>query len=145
MLSRESQWNYSDQESCSDHRFITFTIAQNLSYRTRLTFRGIKYIVNSEKLEDVDANILREYSTIVSDYNTTGDVNSLDDKLCNMANAEPNASKLVTEYEEIVNAACKANFKTRTAGTTVKNKGKLIQDQKTNTKTDHREKCGLTS
>ena len=30
-----------------------------------------------------------------------------------MANAEPNASKLVTEYEDILNAACKTNFKTR--------------------------------
>jgi len=113
MLSRVSQWNYSDQESCSDHRYITFTIAQNLTYQTPLTFRGIKYIVNPEKLEDFDATILREYSTIVSDYNTTGDVNSLDEELCNMANAEPDTSKLVTEYEKIVNAACKANFKTR--------------------------------
>jgi hypothetical protein len=30
-----------------------------------------------------------------------------------MANAEPNATKLVTEYEDILNAALKTNFKTR--------------------------------
>jgi hypothetical protein len=76
MLYRVSQWNYSDQECCSNHHCITYTIAQNLSYQTLLTFRGIKYIANPEKLEEFDATILREYSTIVSDYNTIGGVNN---------------------------------------------------------------------
>ena len=53
-------------------------------------------------------------------------MNNLDEELCNMANAEPNARKLVTEYEDI---KC-----------SLKNK---FQDKNTETKTDHRENCAM--
>ena len=51
LLSTLNEWECGEDESCSDHRFITYNIKQRLD-QTEFKFHGTKYIVNEEKLED---------------------------------------------------------------------------------------------
>lgn len=111
LVSKVNEWKCGEEESCSDHRFITFNIS-NHKYYNEETFLGTKYIIKDGQLEDFSNKIQREFSKRIqnkADINTTED---LDEELSKIANEETNTEKLVREYEEVITTVCRMCFRT---------------------------------
>lgn len=62
LLSRISDWECRGEESCSDHRYLTFNMKHHAVHNGTLDFHGIKYIINDEKLGEFNKELASEFS-----------------------------------------------------------------------------------
>ena len=84
LFTRLEQWECSGEESCSDHRYISFSIAQHIAHNTALQFHGTKYIIKRNKLEEFNLTLKRTFSGKLSNRKSTDEAEYIDDKLCTM-------------------------------------------------------------
>ena len=105
------QWRCGEEESCSDHRSITFNINNLRTVHTELNFSGVKYIVKDDSLNKFTSNLIRALSSKIDKANIS-DTESLDKQLSKIVAEETNTEKLVSDFEEDLTAVCTMSFVT---------------------------------
>ena len=71
LLSKVSQWECGKEESCSDHRYITYQINSESNNKTMMQLHGVKYWVNENLLEKLENSIKLELTKIVPEKRNT--------------------------------------------------------------------------
>ena len=111
LIHRLNEWDCSGEESCSDHRFLTFNIAKE--YRiTELKFENTKYIIREEEIEEFNRVLIDEFSKILHNETSTNDAEELDQKLSSLVNTGTDPQKIIREYEDTITTACRKCFRT---------------------------------
>lgn len=111
LMPRLKEWECGREESCSDHRYITYNIKQCIDEITELKFYGTKYIFNEEKLEEFSKVIKRELSQNVIMLTNNITTEEIDEELSRLTSTETDSEKIVQQFEENVSKACKKCFR----------------------------------
>jgi hypothetical protein len=111
LLSTVVEWEIRDQESCSDHSIIRYTIGHRSAQRTGFDFREVKYKVTKEDKEKFQRSLIRSAEQKLSVTNTLGETETLDKILCTRVTKELVIEKSVEELYEVLESACKNSFK----------------------------------
>ena len=109
LVSLVKDWQCGGEESCSDHRFITFKISEQQTYNAQKI--GVKYIIKHEKLSEFNNHLIKELSEIIPDKTKIDTTDDLDTELSRLVYDETNIETLVRDYEEAITAACKKSFR----------------------------------
>jgi len=106
-------WEVCDQESCSDHSIIKFSIGQS-SWSCKQESQGVRYIVNSGDIDKFKGNLSSLPEERINTENTEGGSDDLDATLSERANKGTEIEKLIEEFQEVMKAACDKSFRLRT-------------------------------
>lgn len=107
LLGHITDWNIGEEESCSDHKLISFKIGGINPTRTK-TFQRMRYITTEEgyiKFNSQLATHLR--STFKCERNAT----ELDQELTNRIRQYDNIELLFKHLQKCISEACKASFR----------------------------------
>ena len=105
----------SDQESCSDHSIIRYSIGQGKRNRTEFDFQDMRYIVRKGNKEKFQGNLLRLAEKKICKINEEGGTGDLDKTLCTCVFEETDIEKLIEEFHEVLKLACSTSFRTQWA------------------------------
>ena len=115
-------WEISDQESCSDHSIIKYTIGQDPCSRSHEENHGVRYIVKKEDINSFQRNFYRLLEEMHNLANTEGGLDELDETLSNRVKERTETEKIIEELQEVLKAACDKSFRRRMTRKTITNK-----------------------
>jgi hypothetical protein len=70
LLKEIGDWDISDEDSCSDHSIIQFSIGQSNKPGRQHTYKGTRYIINEQNLSRFDSNLKDLLATKFQKSNT---------------------------------------------------------------------------
>jgi hypothetical protein len=113
LLRRVTDWTCGIQESCSDHKILTFSLGMA---RRDTTFNntdnaGIRYIAKNEDFGKFQATLAAKLTTKFNCESSEEGLEEIDQQLCVKINSYENADKLVNTAFSCITAACNAAFK----------------------------------
>ena len=113
LLPRMNEWECSEEESCSDHRYITYSISHHTTHNRTANYYGSKFIIKEEKLEEFSNVLVRELSNRIHEINSQEIISTedIDEQLCEMVRNETDTKKLLRDYTAAINAACNICYK----------------------------------
>jgi hypothetical protein len=107
-----TDWEISDKESCSDHNTIRYVLGQNTAPRLRKNIDNVKYKVNKEGIQKFQANLIRLTEQKFFENPNAVEAEELDKILCIRATQEQDVEKMVDEFHEVLEEACRSSFLT---------------------------------
>jgi hypothetical protein len=102
-------WQCNEQESFSDHRYITFRIGKHKVKANDFNYHGVKYITSEEGFKRFDNNFITE---IKNNFKIRETLN-LDNILHEIPTLETDIENAVEKYQNSIAAASKKSFKER--------------------------------
>jgi len=81
LLRRVSGWHRSDQESCSDHNTIKYSVGQGTGHSNTANIQDVRYIMKKENLAKFQTNILQIVEMKLGRQNNENRTEDLDDTL----------------------------------------------------------------
>ena len=102
-------WQCNEQESLSDHRFITFDIETHKKTKQEFNYNGVKYITSEKGFQQFKTNLIKEIKINFK----IRDTQDIDDTLCELLTLEPETENAVRKYQDSIEAASKKSFKVR--------------------------------
>lgn len=102
----------SKETSCSDHRIITFITGKYILQSKENIFASIKIIIKEEKLNDSGKQVLSKLIQKYSKGIRTNNMEETDEAFSRLIAGETDTKPLIEEYEELLNLACRKEFKT---------------------------------
>lgn len=103
-------WECCGDESCSDHRIITFKVGIPSLSQKDSEFHSIKYMVNEVNFSAFEESIKREIEQKYLDPTASMSLHNMDKKLSRLAERETDIDEFVTVYETVIDTACKNAF-----------------------------------
>lgn len=111
LMKKFNEWKCRSEESCSDHKFITFNIKFQETYKAEYNFHGVKYLIREEKLQEFREFLTSEFSQVLGNITTIDNTQELDNELSRMVNTESDTDKSVQQFEQALFTACKKCFR----------------------------------
>jgi hypothetical protein len=102
-------WQCKEQESFSEHRYITFCIEKHKVIFHGYDYNGVKYITNEKGFQHFENNFIKE----IKNNFEISDTHDVDNTLCEILTLESDTEKVVRKYQDSVVAASKKSFKVR--------------------------------
>jgi hypothetical protein len=87
-------WHCDEQESFSDHRYITFRIEKHKAIITDYNYSGVKYITSEEGFKQFEDNIMKKIKNNFRIRETP----NLDNTLCEIITIESDIENVVGKY-----------------------------------------------
>lgn len=103
-------WECCHDESCSDHRIITFNIGTPSVQHNDNGFHSIKYIVNEANFGDFEESIVKELEQRFLNQTASMTLLNMDKELSMVAERATDMDGFVTDYETVIDTACKNAF-----------------------------------
>ena len=110
LLKEVYNWNSGQEESCSDHSIINFTIGSSEN-KENYTYRGIRYIVRDEDYTLFDEHFSNAAREIFG--REIKDVKLLDQELYNLTLEYTDVEDMVRKFQETITLACRKAFRWR--------------------------------
>jgi len=116
LLSTGTDWEISDQESCSDHSVIRYVIGQQkptscLSKNND----AARYKVNKVGKQKFQENLIRLTEQKLFKNQNLNELAEMDNTLSIRVTQQPDADKLVDKFYEVLEEACRSSFQTTRA------------------------------
>jgi len=102
-------WQCNEQESFSDHRYITFCIEKHKIIFHDFNYNGVKYMTSEMGFQHFENNFIKEFKNNFR----VGETPDLDNTLCELLTLELNTEHVVRKYQDSIVAASKKSFKVR--------------------------------
>lgn len=113
LLNLINDWSIGEEESCSDHKLITFNLKQNtIENATSKPSFTKKYIVKKEKLTVFDHYITEEFLKLCDTAKPDDSLEEIDLKLELVFKGQEPAAIHATNYNTAIENACKKSFYT---------------------------------
>ena len=116
-----NNWTCTNEESCSDHKLITYTIPLS-KYNNNIIYNyfGTRYITNANKYNDFRNNLQEDIKRIFEITNYGNESNheqeeGLDKRLEEMILEKNEMESIVDKFEKALIIACNRSFRTRKA------------------------------
>jgi hypothetical protein len=106
LLKEIGGWDISDEDSCSDHSIIQFSIGQSNKPGRQHTYKGIRYIKNEQNLSRFNSN-LKDLLATKFQKNNTKDFADLHKELATTIRVED----AVDTLQEAITASCDKSFR----------------------------------
>ena len=114
LLSTVTDWEISDQESCSDHSIIRYVIGQRKPTSClSKNDDAARYKVNKVGKQQFQENLIRLTERKLFKNQNLNELAEMDNTLSIRVTQEPDADKLVHEFYEVLEEACRSSFQTR--------------------------------
>ena len=110
LLTLLKTWSCGEDESCSDHRIIKFTIQKNRSIINEYNYQGVRYIHKEENYVNFKNNFISEVKFKFNILHND-DIEEVDRKLSSLVAEETDINTAVEKYEEAVIMACDRTFR----------------------------------
>jgi hypothetical protein len=109
LLKALQEWEISEEESCSDHNIIKFSIGHDTNHDTEYSYNGHRYVVTDENLKKFDNNLGR----MVAMKFRTGqeDSSNLDRDLASQVKKLNDIESAVDLLQEAIISSCNKSFK----------------------------------
>jgi len=104
-----NKWQCNEQERFSDHRYITFCIANHKDVTNEYNNHGVKYITSEEGFKRFDDNFIKE---VKNNFKIRETLN-IDNTLYEILTLETDTEYAVGKYQNSMAAASKKSFKER--------------------------------
>jgi hypothetical protein len=121
LLQNFTDWEISEEDSCSDHNIIKFKIEYDNKHEMQHTHNGTRYIINKQNYNRFDKN-LTELAAVKVELKNSEDLLSLDSDLASHIKETHDLQRAVEKLQEAITLARSKAFKTRE--TTKKGQGK---------------------
>lgn len=108
-----SQWNCGKEESCSDHKIITFNIGVSPTTYPESIFHTKKFIIKDDKLKNFEGYLVEELTQKYLQHTDIGNLREIDRNLAEKVQIETNTETLITEFETVLETSCNKAFKTQ--------------------------------
>jgi len=95
-------WEISEQECCSDHSIIRYTIGSTTVYRTKFDVQDMRYIVKKYNKEKFQRNLIQLAEKNLCKINKESGTEELDKTLCTSMTKKTNIEKSIEEFHELV-------------------------------------------
>ena len=89
------EWEISEEESCSDHSIIRYTIGQSLGHRTEFDVQEVRHIVKKVNKGKFQGNLIRIAKKKLRKLNKGG-TDDFDKTLCTHVTDENDIEKLLS-------------------------------------------------
>ena len=106
-------WEIWDQDSCSDHNILRFTIGHHCHYNTIPRTQEPRYIVQRLNLNKFHKKLTRLLTARVNKTFTQVDADDLDNILAKTVMSREDIEKTVDEFYEDLTTACNESFRTQ--------------------------------
>jgi len=110
LLKAIAEWDISDEESCSDHSIIKFSIGQSDKPGRQNTLQGIRYTINEQNLGRFDSN-LKELLEKKLQKSSTKDSSDLDKELATLVTTTIRVEDVVVALQEAITTSCNKSFR----------------------------------
>ena len=107
-----TDWEISDQDSCSDNSIIRYVIRQKTAPRLEKKKDEARYKVNKEGRRKFQENLKRITEQKFFSKQKAAELEEMDTILGRRASQEPDVEKLVDEFHEVLVEACRSSFQT---------------------------------
>ena len=114
-LSKVVVWEISEQECCSDHSIIRYTIGWTTVHRTKFDVQDMRYIVKKDNNEKFQWNLIQLVEKKLCKIHKEGGTEELDKTLCTSMTNEMDIEKSIQEFQEVVELVCSKWFRTQRA------------------------------
>jgi len=123
ILRAVEDWEVSNQESCSDHSFIKFTIRQVSYRRSKHDNHEVRYIIRIEDIAKFQENL----TTLLDEKHgmsiSEGETEDLDLIMSNSVRECEDTEQTIDDFHEAMKTACKKTFRrSQATGKTTTNK-----------------------
>jgi hypothetical protein len=102
-------WDISDEDSCSDHSIIQFSIRQSNKPGRQHTYQGIRYIIDEQNLSRFDSN-LKDLPATKFQKSKTKNFSDLDKELATLVATTIRVEDAVDTLQEAITASCDKSF-----------------------------------
>jgi hypothetical protein len=121
LLRRVSDWTCGVQESCSDHKVLTFTLgmARQDPPLDNTQHVGLRYIIKNDDFGKFEAALASNMITKFSNVNNNKSLEKIDQELCDKLNSYEDVDELVDKAVSCITAACNTTFKVSKGATHV--------------------------
>lgn len=133
LLKRITNWKCGEEESCSDHKIISFQIRRTPQTSIRInqpekeeTLTGTRYIVKKEENYELFNNIL--HSALTKEFQCDANETNLketDNRICKIINLPNDAETVAERFNSCIIAACDGAFHKSTSRK-ISTKGKSV-------------------
>lgn len=96
------EWTTGEEESCSDHKIISFRIGNVNQNHTR-TFKGTRFITNANKNKQFNNHLVE---SLKLNFNCKSSGEKMDEELAQKANAYTNVESLIETFYSSMHDAC---------------------------------------
>ena len=103
------EWQCNEQESFSNHRYITFCIEKHKIIIQDFDYKGVKYITSDRGFQHFEENFIKE----IKNNFRIAETFDIDNTLCEKLTLELDTEKVVRRYQDSIVAASKKSFKVR--------------------------------
>ena len=100
-----TNWEICEEDSCSDHSIIKFSIRQNRKQDRQQHNYGIRYVINEQTLSRFERNLIVLVTTKFQKGKIT-DLASLDNELVTQTKETRDTEKAVDKLQEAITMAC---------------------------------------
>ena len=115
LLSAVTEWEISDQDSCSDHSIIKYVIGQRTAPHFGNNNDETRYKVNKVGILKFRENLIRLTEQKFFKNHSAPELEKMDNILSTRATQVPDVDKLVDEFYEVLEEACRSSFLTTRA------------------------------
>ena len=111
LVSEVQQWEITQEESCSDHRIITYSIGKHAVLSQRQNFQSMQFIIKEERINYFYEILTKELGkNFLNNTEFTGDID-LDRELSSAVTEHNEMEAVVEKHQNILGIACKKAFK----------------------------------
>ena len=110
----------SDQESCSDHSIIKYVIGQRTAPHFGNNHDETRYKVNKVGILKFRENLIRLTEQKFFKNHSATELEEMDNILSTRATQVPDVDKLVDEFYEVLEEACRSSFLTTRASNLIR-------------------------
>jgi len=113
LLRRVTDWTCGIQESCSDHKILSFNLGMDRQDKpiNNTEYMGLIYIIKNVDYGTFEAILAYNITNTFNGENRKEDLEEIDQKLCNKIHFYEDVDELVDTTFSCVTAACNAAFK----------------------------------
>jgi hypothetical protein len=110
LLKNLSDWEISEDNSCSDHNIIKFKIGHETNHEIQHNHNGPRYIINKQNYDRFDKN-LKEFVATKFQMENSEDLASLDSDLSKRFKEMSDIESAMKKLQEAVTMSCNRSFK----------------------------------
>jgi uncharacterized membrane protein YheB (UPF0754 family) len=103
-------WEISDEDSCSDHSTIKFSIGHSNKPGRQHPYQGTRYIINEQNLSRFDSNLKELLATKFQKSNSK-DFSDLDKELATLVTTTIRVEDAVDTLQEAITTSCDNSFR----------------------------------
>jgi len=103
-------WEISDEDSCSEHSIIKFSVGQSNTPGRQHIYQGTRYIINEQNLSRFDSNLKELLATKFQKRNTK-DFPDLDKELATLVTTTIRVEDAVDTLQEAIITSCDKSFR----------------------------------